>query len=77
MTKTSVSAISRKLQSVGFEKREVIGSLGFEISLAMFSKDIIIVSAVNTAEIYAELVRFGYEVRMTADETECRVYGKN
>jgi hypothetical protein len=77
MTKTSVSAISRKLQSVGFEKREVIGSLGFEIGLAMFSKDIIIVSAWDTTEIYAELVRFGYEVRMTADATECRVYGKN
>lgn len=77
MTKTSVSAVSRKLQSVGFEKYEVIGSLGFEIRRAMFSDSIIIVSAWDTAEIYAELVRFGYEVRMTADATECHIYGKN
>jgi hypothetical protein len=77
MTRTSVSAVSRKLQSVGFEKREVIGSLGFEIRRATFSNDILIVSAWDTAEIYAELVRFGYEVRITADATECHIYGKN
>jgi hypothetical protein len=77
MTKTTAAAVSRKLQSVGFEKYDVIGSLGFEIRRATFSNDIIIVSAWDTAEIYAELVRFGYEVRMTADATECHIYGKN
>jgi hypothetical protein len=77
MTKTTAAAVSRKLQSVGFEKYDVIGSLGFEIRRATFSNDIIIVSAWDTAEIYAELVRFGYEVRMTADGTECHIYGKN
>jgi hypothetical protein len=76
MTKTSVSAISRKLQSVGFEKREVIGSLGFEIRQATH-KNIIIVSAVNATEIYDELVKFGYEVYETTDGTECHIYGKN
>lgn len=76
MTKTSVSAVSRKLQSVGFEKYEVIGSLGFEIRQADY-KDIIVVSAINTAEIYAELVKFGYEVYETTDGTECHIYGKN